>query len=107
MQLYRQGDVLIVAEKHLPLEAARRVRREGWALVLAYGEATGHSHAILDRGAELYELEGVEDRFLRVLEEGGVTLTHQEHAPLVLPKGDYRVRTQREYSPEAIRRVAD
>jgi hypothetical protein len=42
----------------------------------------------------------------------GVVLRHEEHNPFVIPAGDHRiggpgVRTQREYSPEAIRPVVD
>lgn len=34
-------------------------------------------------------------------------LTHQEHGPIALAPGSYEVIRQREYSPEAIRNVAD
>jgi len=34
-------------------------------------------------------------------------LTHQEHSAIVLPAGDYERIIQREYSPEAIKRVVD
>ena len=34
-------------------------------------------------------------------------LTHQEHGTIVIPPGDYESIIQREYSPEAIRRVID
>ena len=36
-----------------------------------------------------------------------VRLLHEEHAPIDLPAGSYIVRIQREYSPEALRNVAD
>jgi hypothetical protein len=35
------------------------------------------------------------------------TVTHEEHGPITLPRGTYRVWRQREYSPEAIRVVRD
>ena len=35
------------------------------------------------------------------------TLTHDEHGPITLEPGVYKVRIQREYSPEAIHNVAD
>jgi hypothetical protein len=35
------------------------------------------------------------------------TLTHEEHAPVTLTTGYYRVWRQREYSPEEIRVVRD
>ena len=37
----------------------------------------------------------------------GGAVTHEEHASIQLPKGNYRIVRQREYSPEAIRNVAD
>ena len=40
------------------------------------------------------------------LETGG-RLMHEEHAPITLPKGWYRVIRQREYVPGAVRVVAD
>jgi hypothetical protein len=36
-----------------------------------------------------------------------VTLEHQEHDPIVIPPGAYRVIRQREYAPEDIRNIAD
>jgi hypothetical protein len=74
-------------------------------LILAKGELTGHAHRIEERDvAELFDAG--ESRYLRVT--GNVaTLVHQEHLPITLPTGVYRVWFQREYSPEAIRRVLD
>ena len=37
----------------------------------------------------------------------GATLIHQEHGPIRLPAGEYRVWRQREYSPKEIRIVRD
>lgn len=109
MKQYRQGDVLI--ERVEAAELGQKVKRDNGRVVLAYGEVTGHAHAIADRGAELYEpkqdTENLQVRFLRVLAEGGVDLRHEEHSTITIPKGDYRITRQREYAPEAIRNVAD
>ena len=43
----------------------------------------------------------------RVPLEAPAPLEHQEHTALVLDPGDYQVVRQREYSPDAIRRVED
>lgn len=103
---FRQGDVLIMkSRKRRPNREP--LKRDGGRVVLAYGEATGHAHAIANRGARLYEIEGLEDRFLEVLARGGVDLVHEEHGTITLPRGNYVVRRQREYSPQEIRRVAD
>ena len=105
-RLFRQGDVLIVATRKKTPEVAP-LNRDGGRIVLAYGENTGHAHAIADREATLHALPDTDDRFLEVLAQAGVALTHEEHATIVLPKGNYIIRQQREYSPVEIRRVAD
>ena len=105
--MYRQGDILIIPTDKIPTHLRKVARDSQHRVVLALGEVTGHAHAILDRAADLYEHQDLEDRFLQVLAEGGVDLVHEEHDTIHLPAGDYIVRRQREYSPEAIRRVAD
>ena len=108
-QLYRQGDVLFTRISRLP-KGGRKIRKNA---TVAYGEVTGHSHVIamedrdcaevLEIGTGLY----VHVTAAGVRIEGGVTFVHEEHGPVTLPKGDYAVTIQREYSPEAIRNVAD
>jgi hypothetical protein len=73
---------------------------------LAKGEKTGHHHTITEGEAELYEENGV--LFLRVNSENA-TLTHQEHKPIVIDKGDYEIGIVQEYDhfAEEARRVAD
>jgi len=56
------------------------------------------------RGVKFFETEGSR-RLLRVTEPK--TLEHDEHDPIPLPRGNPEVIRQREYSPEAIRNVAD
>lgn len=98
--LYRHGDVLVAKVKAIPEKAVKRPH-----LVLAEGELTGHSHRVLEAGsAELYQAGA--EMYLRVLADGA-TLIHQEHGPIVLPRGEYRVWRQREYSPAEIRVVRD
>jgi hypothetical protein len=98
--MYRHGDVFLAASDSLP-EDARKLRH----VVLAEGEITGHAHRVRERDvAELFQ-HG-DDRYLNVFGERA-TLIHEEHAEIELPRGIYRVWIQREYSPEAIRRVVD
>ena len=107
---YRQGDILLIFIATIPTEA-KKTRRKNGRLILAEGEATGHAHTVIDRGADLYELVNSADiaemrqRFLRVDQD--VELVHDEHATIALPPGAYEVRRQREYAPEAPRRIAD
>jgi hypothetical protein len=73
-------------------------------MVLAYGEVTGHSHRIEDPAtAEVFELNG--QLYLKVSDPA--RLIHEEHKPITLPPGAYRVWMQREYTPGAIRMVRD
>lgn len=107
-RIYRQGDVMIRRRAHNRIpETAQTVARDRGRIVLAYGEVTGHAHAIADREAELYHDVETERRFLQVLAEGGVDLVHEEHATITIPPGEYEVIRQREYAPEAVRNVAD
>lgn len=99
---YRQGDVFIERVRARP-KAAKPVARDRGRVVLAYGEVTGHAHAILEPEALLFDAGG--ELYLQA--DGTVTLRHEEHAPITLEKGTYRVTRQREYSPEEIRNVAD
>lgn len=106
--LFRQGDVLIIAADNLPADGLALIDRDAGRVVLAYGEVTGHAHAIAEPDVELYAHDaGLGDRFLRVLAEGGADVVHEEHGTIHLDPGDYRVRIQREYTPAAIVRVAD
>jgi len=95
-QHFRQGDVLIASIAELPRDA-RPVSREEGRIILAHGEVTGHAHAIVEPDVELYEKDG--DYFIRVSRTAVVR--HEEHNPISLDRGDYRVIRQREYVPGA------
>jgi hypothetical protein len=94
---YRQGDVLLLAVRRFPA-GAEPVPREGGRVVLAHGEATGHSHAIAEPHPQLYaDPDGITDLYLEIAGSGAV-LTHEEHDPIPLSAGRYRVVRQREYT---------
>lgn len=102
--IYRQGDVLLLRVAAVPASAKREKPKA--RIILAEGEATGHHHsvAVVDDTVSLWT-NGEEERFLKCLNEA--VLEHQEHSPITIPPGTYRVVRQREYAPGAIRRVAD
>lgn len=105
IQSYRQGDVLVIPVESIPPAGKLKpVARENGRIILAHGEVTGHAHAITNRVAKFFETSAGE-RFLDL--DTGVDLKHEEHGTIRLPAGKYQVRRQREYSPEAIRNVAD
>lgn len=129
----RQGDVLIMAAD-LPF-AMREIKatgkdpaqfqevpRDAGRVVLAYGEVTGHSHAIsapdvmlfadvdaILRSDRVNDRTGgavVRDRVLRVKSEAPAPLCHEEHRTLELTPGDKVVRVQREYRRGPVPRSA-
>lgn len=100
--MYRQGDVLVIP-KAIPA-GAKPGKRDKGRIVLAYGEVTGHAHAIEAREAEILEHEGT--RYIRVPKRGA-NLKHEEHGVVKLAPGEYEVRIQREYTPQAIVNVRD
>ena len=89
----RQGDVLLVEVDGIPDEA--RAEARSGRIVLAEGEATGHAHAVHDHDARTFTYEG--ERFL--LTRSTAQLVHEEHAPIEVPPGSWRVIIQREYVP--------
>jgi hypothetical protein len=98
--MWRQGDILFAAVDAVPPKATRLPH-----CVLAEGEMTGHRHSVEESGvAELYLFEG--NHYLRVIADAA-TVVHQEHRPITLLTGVYRVWPQREYSPQEFRRVMD
>jgi hypothetical protein len=141
--IYRQGDVMLRRVDALPAQAAALPPTEPTRVILAYGEVTGHAHAIDPAEAVEYTVQdaaNVVRRFLSVTgtksytvpitesvytgldaegepvyshtvvgheEVKGAQVKHEEHAPVILPAGLYEVIQQVDYSPGAIRAVAD
>lgn len=84
---YQQGDVLIFPTSEIEGEKLDH-------LVLEEGEVTGHAHRISDGLAELFQSGST--KYLKVTSET-VTLTHEEHNAITLPKGLYKLGKVREY----------
>lgn len=110
LALYRQGDVLVVKIDRMPKEV--KAEKKADRVVLAFGEVTGHAHAIDPKEVKAFMptkpvrmFDAEVERFLQVTTKA--LLRHEEHSTIELPAGDYAVVIQREYSPSEIRRVAD
>lgn len=117
-QQIRQGDVALEPVSKLP-EGCTEIPNDRGRIVLAYGEVTGHAHAIADhrpqqRAGEIAEAAIARarllrapsgDRYLEVKET--VHLTHEEHTAHALLPGIYKLPTQVEYTPSELRQVAD
>jgi len=100
---YRQGDVFLEKLSTLPKNLTKQENKG--KIILAYGEATGHHHAIeVTEATESF----IDEAGLLYLTLGEpTTLTHQEHSEIQIPEGFYRVTIQREYHPKEIRNVLD
>ncbi len=103
MKIFRQGDVLIKQVRSIPKEAVIQKTKD--RIVLAYGEVTGHAHAIGDLESVDVLVKPDGTMYLRVKEEA--TIRHEEHGAIALPPGNYERVLQREYSPMEIRNVRD
>ena len=92
--MYRQGDVLLKRlDGDLPRQAVLREPDHG-RVVLAYGEVTGHAHALDATHTALWSIGP--RTFLCV--EAETPLVHEEHAAIPIPPGVYEVVRQREYT---------
>lgn len=100
--IYRQGDVLIIPVAEIPagLKQTKRV-------TLALGEVTGHHHSITDDHCTGFAetIESLAEYLL--VETQPAELTHQEHSTITIAPGKYQVVRQVEYTPEALKNVAD
>lgn len=97
--MYRQGDLLFVQLNGRTPEV-KEIIEDG---VVARGESTGHAHRIapedLAQGkAKVYFMENPRRIVIEVYQN--VRVLHEEHKPIVLCKGRYEVRRQREYTPD-------
>jgi hypothetical protein len=101
--LRRQGDVLIEEIADIPDHT-----RKKQGLVLVEGEVTGHTHQIAVEGTAQLHVDTGRRNFLYIeVLADSATLIHPEHAPIVLPKANYRVWRQREFIEGRILGVAD
>ena len=109
---FRQGDVLITRLTSVPSAFGPRRPREAGRVVLAYGEVTGHAHAIADTldapAAAIYDDPTATDGSFVLLVESDTGLVHEEHGRIDLPVGAYHVTRQREFTDDMdTRLVAD
>ncbi len=103
MKSYRQGDVLLVEVKNIPA-GGDDITPEN-RIIFMWGEVTNHCHAINHPKGKAVLLDVQAERYLQVLQEA--TITHEEHAPIILREGRYQQAFQVEEQGEEIRRVED
>lgn len=98
--LWRHGDVLIAQTPSIPASLTRSA-----SPILVRGEITGHSHRIEDPTCAEVWIARRGELYLKIL--ATTRIIHEEHKPITLPPGNYRVWQQREYTPQKIRPVFD
>lgn len=104
--LYAQGDILVERiDATIDIAGIVTQSANDESVTVAEGEATGHRHR-LTGSAVMYR----DDALARDIPSGlyiahirvdGPTarLEHEEHGPITLPAGNYRVRRQRQLEP--------
>lgn len=104
MKIYRHGDVLIKPIDKLPSNLTKKKDN-----ILAYGEATGHNHQLVE--LELGSLEVYQSKEGKIYfrADKPVQLQHQEHKTITIDPGSFIIDIERERDPftENINKVID
>lgn len=108
----QQGDVILKRVDGIPT-GAKKVKVENGRIVVALGEATGHSHVIdMVPGVEAFEKDGI----LYLKADAPTTIKHvnpdgsqAEHNPIEIGTGVWKRGIVREFDAfsEEVRRVQD
>lgn len=104
-KIYRQGDILFVEVSDPAPDESQPVARESGRIIIARGESTGHAHAIVSQQAKLLSNPALNMRW--IVADAPAEVVHEEHATITLPPGVWQVVQQREYTPQAVRTIAD
>ena len=105
-----QGDVPLTKVDSLP-KGLEKVAPQGDRFILREGEATGHKHSVPTKNATLY-IDEHGEMFYEVKDQMELehdSITHQEHKPVILDPGIYKVGHVKEYDPftERMRELRD
>lgn len=93
-KIYRHGDLGFTSTEE-NISTLKKVGSNRF--VLALGETTGHKHVIsAERGTlDIYKDEKTNQIVLVI--DGKSVITHEEHKPIEIPTGVYRMKNQQEY----------
>lgn len=107
MKIFQQGDVILKVVSSVPAGPRKEddLTKKG---ILALGEATGHCHQLERTELDEADVFRINEELFMVVKKA-VALKHQEHNPVTVPPGTYKVDIVREtdHLSGVIRRVAD
>lgn len=89
MKLFAQGDVLFFTET-INSKGLEKLKTN----VIEEGETTGHAHRLDSKDFEHLINPKTKQRYLKLLRP--TTVRHEEHDPITLPPGEYRIGRVRE-----------
>ena len=103
-----QGDLLFIRVDNIPA-GIEKVEPVDGVVVIGHSE-TGHHHVMDAKTTTMYRLPNeIYEAFLVV--DTPTKVEHRRsfdtHEPIMLDEGVYKMRRQREYTPEGFRRVED
>lgn len=105
-KMYRQGDVLFIKVDEIPKNAKPKKTN-----IIVEGEATGHSHKIVNgtilESEERSPISLDKEVKMWIKAEKKARIVHEEHGPIEIEIGFYIVIRQREYDEEKNRLVFD
>lgn len=110
-----QGDFIIQRISDLPKNVAlEQVKPENGQIIVAHSE-TGHNHVMEAERVQAFVPAGTKEadiyEIFLLVGDKGAEINHlrsfDTHETLGVSPGVYRVRRQREYTPEGFRRAAD
>lgn len=95
MNMFRQGDVLLVKVSNLP-DNVEKIDTD----IILRGEATGHAHRIINGQIfQFKDFRGIPVGTMYIYAEIDSEIVHDEHKSIRLEKGIYEVVRQREFNP--------
>lgn len=109
IRIAAQGDILIIRSDFEVNDQLVEIQPEGEHLIVTHSE-TGHHHVLDRKDAQMFEnKDNALEAFLVLHRESELThlRSYDTHEPILLAPGQYKIRRQREYTPEGFRRVAD
>ena len=99
--MYRHGDLIIEQIGEIPKSAKPNKDK-----ILAYGEATGHTHRIDSETAHVF-YDGINPSVKYLDLPDMASIVHEEHGPIEFPSGKYKISIQRRFSKVGIYPIVD